>query len=598
VDSSGVPLAVGSTDSHYVLTSLVPIDRGSAPPVVTPVGGWIGDASTANWISVESDANGINNGVYTYTTTFTLSGVDPSTATLSGTWACDDSCTLYLNAVQVASYAAPGWEALANFTVPSGSFKTGTNTLAFVTVNSGGGATGLQVATLTGSASCTSDAACPGQFCNTGTGVCTDKLPSGTMIPTIANHSPTLNGKCATGVGAAVCVAAVCDTNNECGLANGDGTCTPAATGSTICQSGSCSANGKCEPSGGCNVDADCPGGWCDESVNTCMAKLANTKPIPTDTDHTNPTLDDVCTQAAATLVCSSGVCDTSNNECGIANGNPGCTVATANLCQSGACSLLGTCEPTGGCDEDADCPTSPTKQWCDESTHTCISQLPNGGLLPDDPPHTNPTLDGTCTQAAATLVCQSGLCNATLKTCVQCTATDTSACTGLTLLCGPTGLCIASLDGGVDAGAIADAGGGGGSGDGGADGGGGGSGATDAGSDADAGASTDAGELADANGEDAASGDDAGEDGSAGDDASDAGAGNDAGEVSDATTGAGPDGAPGAGNGGAGVSGELEGGGLSCSVSWSGSSNSNDGPLLMLAIVLGAAFGRGRRNR
>ena len=49
-------------------------------------------------------------------------------------------------------------------------------------------------------------------------------------------------------------------SNNECGLANGNGPCT-ATNGPTLCQSGACSQNGNCEPSGGCNVDGDCAGG-------------------------------------------------------------------------------------------------------------------------------------------------------------------------------------------------------------------------------------------------------------------------------------------------------------------------------------------------
>ena len=215
-----------------------------------------------------------------------------------------------------------------------------------------------------------------------------------------------------------------------------------------------------CEPAGGCNADSDCTmGKWCDEATNTCTAKLANGMPIPTDGTHTNPTLNGKCTATAATLVCSSGVCDTVDNACGIADGDPGCTAGTATECRSGACSLLGTCEPSGGCNEDADCPNG---QWCEEeqpqaptSVHMCRPKLVNGNPIPNDPGHTNPTLAGSCTAAAATLVCQSGLCNATLNTCVQCTSTNTSACTGSTLLCGPTGSCVSEIDSGV-----ADAGG------------------------------------------------------------------------------------------------------------------------------------------
>src|SRR6185312_9782289 len=115
----------------------------------------------------------------------------------------------------------------------------------------------------------------------------------------------------------------VCDTkDNECGYANGDGPCTQGNAG-TVCRSGMCSTNGNCEPMGGCNVDADCSAGnWCNETAHMCTPKLSNGTPVPTDGPHTGPTLDGTCTPAAAMLVCASGVCDTTDNKCGYADGD------------------------------------------------------------------------------------------------------------------------------------------------------------------------------------------------------------------------------------------------------------------------------------
>ena len=99
VDNSGTPLAVGAVDPHYVLTSDDPLRPGPNALVVTPRHrpGWIGSTSTSNWISAQASAVGANLGNYTFTTTFTLAGVDPTTVTVSGSWACDDSCSLSLN---------------------------------------------------------------------------------------------------------------------------------------------------------------------------------------------------------------------------------------------------------------------------------------------------------------------------------------------------------------------------------------------------------------------------------------------------------------------------------------------------------------------
>jgi hypothetical protein len=164
----------------------------------------------------------------------------------------------------------------------------------------------------------------------------------------------------------------------------------------------------------GCTVDSDCLSGqWCDEAQNACTPKLANGQPIPNDPPHTSPTLNGTCTAAAATLVCTSGVCDSGNNECGYAIGHGPCSSGAP--CQSGSCSVNGTCDPVGGCNVDADCATG---SWCNETTHACSPKLPNGLPIPNDPPHTSPTLNGNCTAAAAALVCTSSICDPSNNEC------------------------------------------------------------------------------------------------------------------------------------------------------------------------------------
>ncbi|HEY1691076.1 MAG TPA: hypothetical protein VGG39_02885 [Polyangiaceae bacterium] len=420
VDGTGTPLAIGATDPHYVLSSNDPAFPGPKAITVTPNAAWTGNTATSEWISIQASTTGANNGVYTYTTIFTLTGVDPATATLSGTWAGDDSVSLSLNGTVVATRAAPAYGSTAAFAVPAGSpFVEGANTLAFTTVNSGNGPTGLQIVTITGNVvGCTADAQCTAaQFCNTQTNVCTAKLANGTAVPTLTGHTPPLTGTCTAAVGTAVCVAAVCDTkDNDCGYANGDGPCT-VATGGTVCRSGACSTSGVCEPSGGCEVDADCTGGkWCDETTSTCTAKVANGSPVPTDGKHTNPTLNGTCTAQVGTLTCTSGVCDTKDDDCGYANGDGPCTVATGGtVCRSGACSTSGVCEPSGGCVVDADCSAS---DWCDIGTATCTPKLSNGTAMPTDTGHVTPVLNGTCTVAAGALVCASGVCDASNNEC------------------------------------------------------------------------------------------------------------------------------------------------------------------------------------
>ena len=77
-------------------------------------------------------------------TTFNLTGMDPSTASLSGWAAADDSAVVKLNGVQLASIA--GFGSPTNFSLSS-SFVAGVNTLDFVVTNGGSSAspTGLRV---------------------------------------------------------------------------------------------------------------------------------------------------------------------------------------------------------------------------------------------------------------------------------------------------------------------------------------------------------------------------------------------------------------------------------------------------------------------
>ncbi|MFO0619050.1 MAG: MYXO-CTERM sorting domain-containing protein [Polyangiaceae bacterium] len=320
---------------------------------------------------------------------------------------------------------------------------------------------------------CTLDNDClSGNWCNITAKQCQPTLPNGTNVPTDAPHmNPTLNGLCTASAGnltctskvcdsgdnkcgflnntgpctvanqAVVCRSLVCDANDsKCGYADGDGPCTM-ANGGVVCRSQSCSVNGLCKPQNGCNVDADCTGGnWCNIGAHTCTPKLPNGTNIPTDPPHTGPTLNGTCTMQAGVLVCQSAVCDTADNKCGFLNGDGPCTLANqgvvcrsqvcdvndlkcgyrdgdgpctmangAVVCRSQSCSANGLCKPLGGCNVDADCSGG---NWCNESMHACTPKVPNGTPIPNDPPHMGPTVNGTCTAAAAALVCASGVCD------------------------------------------------------------------------------------------------------------------------------------------------------------------------------------------
>jgi len=164
--------------------------------------------------------------------------------------------------------------------------------------------------------SCLVDGDCAAaQFCNTLTNVCTPKLANGVGVPTLAGHSPALTGVCGAAVGTAVCQSGVCDTSdNLCGFAMGDGTCTVTAQ----CRSGACVLTGvntgECEV---CAMDSACSGSTpaCSSTTNTCVACTA-----------TNAT---ACVGAAP-------VCNVTTNTCSACSaGNQSACTGTTPVCDT-----------------------------------------------------------------------------------------------------------------------------------------------------------------------------------------------------------------------------------------------------------------------
>ena len=159
VVSAGNLAADGAVDSHYTIINSA--DSGFPGPnafvVISnafPIGPWLTDGPNSKWIGPRTDAgNGNATGNYTYRTKFDLTGLNPTTAVLSGQFAADNSATILLNGVPVGP-ASPGFNVFTSFTISSG-FVAGINTLDFVVNNApyaGANPTGLRVE-VSGSAS-------------------------------------------------------------------------------------------------------------------------------------------------------------------------------------------------------------------------------------------------------------------------------------------------------------------------------------------------------------------------------------------------------------------------------------------------------------
>jgi hypothetical protein len=151
VDDKGNLLPDGASDPHYSLTSVPAgetVDPGA--PIVTrqngfPIGSpyWVVDGPASKWISPHAnedhDQGGFDDqaGDYVYTTTFDLTGYDPSTAVITGQISGDnsiESVTLNNHLVAGVNPNPTQYQSFQRLAISSG-FIAGVNTLVFTVTN-------------------------------------------------------------------------------------------------------------------------------------------------------------------------------------------------------------------------------------------------------------------------------------------------------------------------------------------------------------------------------------------------------------------------------------------------------------------------------
>jgi len=152
VDNNGVLLPDGSVDPHYTVAPPGSSLSGTAYVVLQtayPLGGgpWVPDGPNSKWIDPFSATPGasIPAGLYTYTTTFDLTGLIPGTAVLTGQWMTDNNGVEIILNASVFSITTPFTSfqgPFSPFTITSG-FVSGVNTLQFV-INEDGAWTGFR----------------------------------------------------------------------------------------------------------------------------------------------------------------------------------------------------------------------------------------------------------------------------------------------------------------------------------------------------------------------------------------------------------------------------------------------------------------------
>jgi hypothetical protein len=140
VDSAGGVLANDAVDPHYVLVNPPPVFSAAAYAKVDgPIAsfGWVGTNATSRWIVPSpnfafGDQPGITDRL-TYRTTFSLGGLAPTTARITGRVAADDSLLgIFLNGVAFSPSQVARNDVWSDFFIDSG-FIAGSNRLEFVT---------------------------------------------------------------------------------------------------------------------------------------------------------------------------------------------------------------------------------------------------------------------------------------------------------------------------------------------------------------------------------------------------------------------------------------------------------------------------------
>ena len=142
VDNSGVATTGNGVDLHWTLAGGTAYTGGVNG--VFPIGPWLAETSTSRWITSTPTASDGVGSPFTYSTTFSLGGLNPSTAALTGQFAGDNGVTAILLNGTLISTGADGFSSFTSFSSGATPFISGTNTLTFQLRNDGGPA-GLRV---------------------------------------------------------------------------------------------------------------------------------------------------------------------------------------------------------------------------------------------------------------------------------------------------------------------------------------------------------------------------------------------------------------------------------------------------------------------
>ena len=139
VDDSGVVLSDGA-DPHYAMTVSPEGTPGPATAITSPPSPpWIQQTASSRWIGPNVVGGNGEPGVYTFETTFDLTGLDASSAVITGLWSVDNAgADILLNGNPTGNVQVGSFIELTPFSISAAEgdvFLPGLNTLSFSVEN-------------------------------------------------------------------------------------------------------------------------------------------------------------------------------------------------------------------------------------------------------------------------------------------------------------------------------------------------------------------------------------------------------------------------------------------------------------------------------
>ncbi|RYD36790.1 MAG: hypothetical protein EOP86_05045, partial [Verrucomicrobiaceae bacterium] len=152
--ADGTQLEDGAEDTRYVL-SVNPDGAADAPAVVHtttvfPISDntWLGVSDTSKWISSRVDSVQAPAGDYVYKTTLNLTGYEPASTVITGSWTSDNvGKAIRVNGAATGLSNTGDFKNLTSFRIDdsNANFVSGVNTIEFVVENTTSGYTALRV---------------------------------------------------------------------------------------------------------------------------------------------------------------------------------------------------------------------------------------------------------------------------------------------------------------------------------------------------------------------------------------------------------------------------------------------------------------------